>query len=156
MSAMTQDPELALPTEHDAGREGHWVLPVDGTESAAFDGVFLGLGASGPRGHQRHLPGTWAAPGQRCSGCRWVEIRLYRADGIYYVHFAGRSAVPDEVTRFKVDWADTPKAVIELLTTRRGGEEFFSVPAQQLLDRVASLDGTPLDPALRAAYAEVA
>jgi hypothetical protein len=167
-----------LPQERDAGRTGRWVLPVDGRDPFIFEGTFLGLGASGPRGHRDHMPGEWAAKGTRCNGCRWAEIRLFKFDAGYVIYLAGISRVPGETTRGKVDWAQQPDDVIELLTTRRcrecgidaerhgrdhryEGEEFFSFPAQQLLDRVTAFDdddpeGPVLDPDLRTAYAKVA
>jgi len=77
---------------------------------------------------------TYAAPGERCSACRWFEVRVLAADeeltesggaeparARYLVLTYGRSLVPGEVDKRRAEWTDSPYEVLELLTQRRGG-----------------------------------
>lgn len=72
------------------------------------------------RGDHDDHPGRHAAPGRRCSACRWIEITILRTtDDTYLVRQVGRTRVPGETTRDRLDETVSPYEVVELLTLRR-------------------------------------
>lgn len=117
MTTELRDAIEALPHEGDLGTEDLWNLPDEGSiETLA--GTFIGMGSSERDRHEPHQS-DYAAKGDRCSACRWVELRLFRLrGGDYALHKAGRSIVPGEVTLCRVELLSGPNEVLEALIKR--------------------------------------
>lgn len=94
-----------------------------------------------------------AAPGTRCSACRWFEVRLYAVAhefdtvggeiprrGTYLVVTSGVSIVPGEIIMRRASWTDSPYEVVELLTQRRGERPFLPTPSARVLSQAAAWD----------------
>lgn len=102
-----------------------WHIPADGGLERRFHGQFLGIGTT-YRNKDSHInhSGTYADPttGERCNKCRWYELRLFfdKDSDVYVMLFAGRSAVPGETQRFRVETAVSAYEVIEILASREG------------------------------------
>lgn len=141
------------------GESGHWELPGQ-EEPVVVDGVFLGVGSSRASRHwyRAHPSGSADKPygRSRCSACRWSEFRIFREDKDgrpvddrpYLVHFTGRSIVPGESDRCRIEEMLTGREVVEVLTTRSGGKAYLSAPAARALAQSATFDRG----ALTAAY----
>ncbi len=135
------------------GEKGSWTIPGINRSPLDFSGLFLGFSTSHVQGHSRlaHPKGVGLpVPGQRCSACRWSEFRIFREDNEstlrypYLIHFTGRSEVPGEETRYRIEDMLTAREVIEKLTTRKGGSVYLSIPAASLLAQAAEIDNGPL------------
>ena len=148
-----------LPDEREVGVAGEWCLPIERGE-VTVRGQLLGLGSS-RRNHHKHDTDHVGKDG-RCSACRWFEVRIFKTDADivlddqtfgpgYFLHFAGRSEVPGEVTRYRTEWTSSGFDVLEALTTRREGgmKVSLTAPAARALASAASYD-----PALKEAYVE--
>lgn len=85
-----------------------------------FEGALLGVGTSRRDSHLDHPPGTAPTPGQRCSGCRWTEVKIFWSvtDGQYLVHIVGHSILPGETQRIRLVWARTADAVLDSLLAK--------------------------------------
>lgn len=107
-------------------------------------------------------PLSFASPGQRCSACRWFEVRLFGvehelADDLgpldrrarYLVLTAGVSIVPGETTMRRASWTDSGYEIIELLTQRRDAQPFLPAPSARVLSQAAAWDDH-----VRAAYVD--
>lgn len=112
-------------------------------------GRLIGYGTSQSQRHRDHVDGghSHASRGERCSACRWNEVRLFKlrhpttADELYLVHTLGVSVVPDEFTKCRTAWATGGYEVVELLTVRpRDGDVFLPGPAARALAAAAELD----------------
>lgn len=147
------------------GTYGTWALPIkDGDLN--INGFYLGFSTSESANHSPLAHPSGFPPGKnvatrinfrtkleediRCSACRWTEFMIFReqdeesSEGIrerpYLVHFAGISVLPDEASRFRFERSLTAIEVVEILTTRRGGRAYLSVPAGRVLAQAASFD----------------
>lgn len=116
--------------------------------TVSFLGRPLGTTTSHQEGHF-HAADRFASRGERCYACRWSEYRLYAVDtddrarvgGRYLVVSYGHSTVPDETTLRRVNATDSPAEVIELLTTRKYGQQpVITSSAARLLARASDLD----------------
>jgi hypothetical protein len=91
------------------------VQTINGPERVT--GVLLGHSTS-ERGQHNHT-GDFSAPGgdQRCSACRWMEVDIVydEASEEYAVVVQGRSAVPGEIDRCRVERTTSAIWVIETL-----------------------------------------
>lgn len=138
------------------------VLPGRDDEVLRLRGRLLGFASSQSDDHHRHL-GEFAQPGERCSACRWFEVRLlvaeaelvledlvagepnYRVEdprARYLVITYGCSTVPGEETKRRAVWTDSAYDVIELLT-QRGREDrraFLPAPSARALAQAAQWD----------------
>lgn len=117
-------------------------------------GRMLGF-ATSQRDVHEHLA-DYAAPGERCSACRWFEVRIYGVDyeltgdgddyesierrGRYLVLTSGVSVVPDEVIMRRAVWTDSPFEVVEVLTQRRGTTPYLPAPSARVLSQAAAWD----------------
>lgn len=132
----------------------------DGDE-VRFTGQLLGFGTS-RRDNHNHYPRRFAAKGEKCSACRWLEVYLYRryADEEvdlaatpptlakitpvptdYVVHTVGATDVPGEHRLSRISFTTSAFEVLELLTVRRPGDEpFVAAQASRALAQAASLD----------------
>jgi hypothetical protein len=127
----------------------------DGTPHR-FTGYALGLATSRADQHTHREP--YAAPGTKCSACRWFAVGIYRVfdafvltDGDvpvrrptprgYVVQTVGESVVPGEQRLARVEETSSAYEVVELLTVRRRGAEPFITPQSlRALARAAQLD----------------
>lgn len=145
-----------LPSADEAGEPSRrWALPDTGGRDEAlqvieFDGMLLGAVSTHRPGHRGHTPDQPVAKGQRCSGCRWYEVRIFRSDGGHYaVHTVGASSLPNEVNRHRLRWAVSAREVIEILTTRHTqGEQpkiFLTDPAASVLAQATRFDEAILE-----------
>jgi len=120
-----------------------------------FTGLLLGEGTSHSERHVRlvHDPGSFAAPGERCSACRWFEVRVYafyepaddEPDGAprragYYVETVGKTVVPGEVDRHRVRRVTEPRRVVATLVQEKDGRVFVPQPSRTALDQAADRD----------------
>ena len=121
--------------------------------SVTFVGVLLGDTTSRQPDHRDH-DAEFAPRGRRCYACRWSEYRLYRVTewitptlpfnggtGRYLVVSYGHSVVPGETTFRRVTATDSPAEVIEMLTTRKFGQQpVLTSSAARLLARASDVD----------------
>jgi hypothetical protein len=125
-----------------AGRDG---------EEHVFTGYALGVATS--RAEQHTHATRYAAPGDKCSACRWFSVGIYRVfdapDGAdarprargYVVQTVGESVVPGEQRLARVQETASAYEVLELLTVRRRGAEPFITPQSlRALAQAAHLD----------------
>ena len=132
----------------------HAVKTSDGV--VEFTGVLLGETENRAERHT-HESTRFAKRGERCSRCRWSEYRLYRVDryidhvdsttdetkfvGKYLVVSFGHSVVTDETTIRRVVATNSPAEVIELLTTRKFGQQpVITSSAARVLARASDMD----------------
>lgn len=114
-----------------------------------FTGTLLGESDSHQDGHF-HTGTDYARKGERCYACRWSEYRIFRVTelsseldhaGRYLVVSLGQTIVPGEEVFRRVSTTDSPTEVIELLTTRKFGQQpVITSAAARLLARVSDLD----------------
>lgn len=125
------------------------------TGRISFMGRLLGTTESYQPGHSNHA-GEHARKGERCYACRWSEYRVYRVDeltdatraehgdryeGRYLVVSYGYTNVPNETTFRRVTATFSPAEVIELLTTRKYGQQpVITSAAARLLARCSDMD----------------
>lgn len=131
------------------GTSGTWPLPIEGGQMDV-EGTYLGCASSRARRHdpRAHPNGPGMAPVRRCSACRWSEFRIFREetggapvdDKPYLVHFSGCSVLMGEKSRFRFEEMLTAREVIEIMTTRRSGKAYLSVPAGRVLAQAAAFD----------------
>jgi len=125
-----------------AGRDG---------QEYSFTGYALGVATS--RADQHTHSTRYAAPGDKCSACRWFSVGIYRVFAEptgsgerlkprgYVVQTVGESVIPGEQRLARVE--ETPSAydVLELLTVRRrGAEPFITSQSLRALAQAARLD----------------
>jgi hypothetical protein len=149
MKEQMQD-DLAPPREVDVGLRRGWTLPLDNLvdgPSASFTGRFLGFGTTHRETHINHDATEFAPKGVTCSGCRWFEARIFRADdGRFALYTVGESVVPGEDPRYRLTWCVSPYEVIDLLTTFRdaddghGRKSYLNVAARRVLAQAAGFD----------------
>lgn len=131
-------------------------LNVSGPQGPiTFKGRQLGETSSHQDAHFNHAE-DFARKGERCYACRWSWYQLYevyeldqrsliaygtRYTGKYLVVSFGMSIVPGEDIYRRVDTTDSPAEVIELLTTRKFGQQpVITSSAARLLARASDLD----------------
>lgn len=114
-----------------------------------FHGQLLASESSHSKTHQKLIhdwPGEYAPQGDRCSACRWFEVRIYRrctdegAPHSWVVETVGETIVPGENTRRQVRVTDKPRRVLSMLVQQRGSETFLPAISKRVLDRAADLD----------------
>lgn len=112
-------------------------LVLTPTDMVAFTGEEIGNASSKYETHNHDVV-AGPLPGQRCSACRWQEVRLFqRHDGWFCVYTVGRSVVPGEKDFIKYRTTQSAFEVIELLTVRNGKNTFLPVPAARALAQAA-------------------
>lgn len=141
----------------------HRVTGRDG-EELAFAGRLIGF-ASSQRDDHTHRAADHAEPGQRCSACRWFEVRIFsveselapdpgdpeefenetEARGRYLVLTYGRSEVPGETDKRRAVWTDSPFEVLEVLTQRDRGAPFLPTASARALAQAAAFDDALAD-----------
>lgn len=97
-------------------------------------------------------PTRYADPGDRCSACRWFEVRIFDVDSYlkpdgtwvsgdrYLVLTYGLSDVPGEVAKRRAQWTNSPFTVLETLTQRRQGNAFLPATSARVLSEAAAMD----------------
>jgi hypothetical protein len=96
---------------------------------------------------------SFAPPGDRCSACRWFEVRIFAVKceltsnnepidrrARYLVLTSGMSQVPGEVEMRRASWTDSSYEVLELLTQRRGDRPMLPAPSARVLSQAAMWD----------------
>lgn len=113
-----------------------------------FTGRLLGAATSESDFHTNH-PGDFAAKGEKCSGCRWFEVAIYRRDAprgtgdpdVDYVVFTlGHTDVPGERLYGRITQVNSPFEVVEVLTVRRVGATFMPAQSSRALAQAAAVD----------------
>jgi hypothetical protein len=134
----------------------HTVLVTGGNEYS-FDGNLLGYDSSYRDSHT-HPPGRLPYKGQRCSGCRWTEIRIYWSESecCYVVSSIGRSNLSGEENRVKTIWTFNPEEVLDFLLVPPPKDSPFD---RDLLDlpepnENALIQASQKDPKLNKVYVE--
>lgn len=139
--ALQVDPEPVLPGLRLVGKNTRWILPVY-DEHIEVQGDFIAFAsAKGPHDFQIHSPGKFAPSGQRCRGCRWSEIRIFREEPNperYLIHMTMNSTVPNEPIRTRYEWASNGENVVAHLAIR--GTNNYTVPAQIALTQASGYD----------------
>lgn len=116
-----------------------------------FDGQLLGEATSRASKHAVlvHDEGSFAAPGMRCSACRWFEVRIYTErsdDPTWIVETVGRTIVPGETDRRQFRRVTEPRQVVAVLVQtkrQRPGEDadtFIPATSRYALDQAADAD----------------
>lgn len=109
------------PPAADVGTSADWTVPLDNVVDGKlerFHGKFIGMGSSHRDTHINHERDESARPGTSCSGCRWLESRIFRRDdGWYLLYTVGESIVDGEEPRYRGEWFQSPYEVIDSLTT---------------------------------------
>lgn len=111
-------PSTDLPDFTQAGQPGTWTITDRHGSEILLEGDFLGIGSSHRPYHKHPFP-PHAEPGQHCSTCRWMEVRIFQEDGPlgrYLVVKSGRSIVPGEEDIVNSGWADSAAEVVSALT----------------------------------------
>lgn len=123
----------------------------DDAPRLTIQGRLLGFATSEVAQHDHHT--DFAPRGQRCSACRWFEVRIFevtevlapvddgRVSGVWHkepearflVHTTGRSEVPSETDRIRAYWTDSGFEVIECLTVRKPNDTFIPGPSARAL-----------------------
>ena len=124
-------------------------------EMLRIQGRLLGFASSEADQHQHHDPEGFARPGERCSACRWFEVRIFEAqteqspgcscgsDGQphepgcgwepararFLVLTYGLSEVPGEVDKRRASWTSSAYEIIEFLTQRGRSDRQAFLPA---------------------------
>jgi hypothetical protein len=146
-----------------------------------FDGFEIGSATSQSATHnmKAHAGQSTAAPGQRCSACRWMNVFIYETVDISsvpgymtthlgkpmgniladrrnpdargrYVYFAvGMSNIQGECKRSTVCFAQGPTELVQCMTLIRNGKSYVPYPAARALAQ--AVDRTD-DAGLRSAY----
>lgn len=124
------------------------VQTVNGPET--IEGTRLGSSSS-LRGHHNH-EGDFAQPGPatRCPACRWTEIDIVFDEGTerYVVVIQGKSRVPGEIDRCRVERTTSPLWVIETLhmpQRRSGGRPWLTKTATKAITEAARFDADIAD-----------
>ena len=149
-----------LPTLDMVGtsNDSEFTIPVadsnvtTGILTETFMGDFIALASTYRPEHFRH-PNTEymdVTSGLKCNRCRWFELRIFynHVDSCYVLHFAGRTIVPGEIQRFRVDRAVSAYEVIEILSAKTshgrqpGNSEgpYLTAPALRALSQAAGFD----------------
>jgi hypothetical protein len=117
-----------------------------------FYGWLLAEESSHAVQHDRliHPPNDFAAQGDRCSACRWFEVRIYEKalpaeaseDEVagWVVETVGQTVVPGEVVRRQVRTTTEPRHVISALVQQKEGQSFIPIISRKVLDRAAKHD----------------
>lgn len=124
-----------------------YVLDVRG-ETVTFDGELVADVSSRRDEHGPHHPADlYAAKRERCSACRWFEIRLYvvpdgSRDGQpdYVAHTVGRSTVPGEHDLERIVRTSVALELVEQLTVRNGTNPYIPAPSARALAILADRD----------------
>lgn len=101
-------------------------------------------------------PVRHASRGDRCSACRWFEVRIFRVNyervgteelggwdepsGKYLVVTYGLTSVPGEVAKRRILFTNSPFSVLEMLTQRRNNVAFLPATSARVLSEAAALD----------------
>lgn len=138
-----------LPDADQLGQRDEFTLPIGtGDDSTVIDATFLGLGTSERPTHRDHV-GKYANPArnERCTACRWFELRIFRVESGgrgYVMHYTGRSIVPGETQRYRIERVVGSYEAVEQLTVRRDDagrrEVYLPGPAARALAQAASFD----------------
>lgn len=132
-----------------------WINVIGPRGSVTFKGRLLGETTSHQAQHF-HLDADFARKGERCYACRWSVYRIYEVfeldqrshiaygedyAGRYMVVSFGQTIVPGEEIYRRLESTDSPAEVIELLTTRKLGQQpVITSAAARLLARVGDMD----------------
>jgi hypothetical protein len=125
----------------------HRVLTPNGEEEE-LHGRLLGFGTSQRTYHNHPVPRDLElhADDWKCSACRWFEVSVIALDdGAYAVYTVGRSELPYEEPRARLQFTESPFEIIEMLTDRRGPRPRLPVAAARCLAQAASHDDRVAD-----------
>lgn len=139
-----------LPAVSEVGSdEKDWEIPAVNSDNdlpttLKFRGSFLGFGTTQRDQHSNHSL-DFADPtlGEKCTACRWFELRIFDDvdSDCYILLYSGRSIVPSESQRFRVERVYTAYELIEAVTVKREGTpQYLSVPAVRALSQAAGFD----------------
>jgi hypothetical protein len=111
----------------------------------SIQAYLLGHATSHRPKHKQHRNGSFAAPREKCSACRWFEVRIFRLDPqrhreIFAVHTLGATMIPDEIVKCRLEFAQTGYEVIEVLTVRQSDTVFLPAASSRALSQAAGLD----------------
>lgn len=98
-----------------------------------------------------HGPTQFAPPGERCSACRWFEVRIYASDvphtgtdgqsvPTWIIETVGKTVVPGEQDRRRVRKVHEPRRVVGSLVQQREGDSFIPAVSRRALDQAADAD----------------
>lgn len=138
--------EMTAVSELPAVRD-HTLITREGNE-ITVSARLLGHDSSRRADNQHTHRGDFAPAGYRCGRCRWYEVSLFALDlepdevgDRYIVYTVGKSAVPDEVDRPRVAYAESANKVMELLVLQQDGRRpKLPESAAIVLDEAASYD----------------
>jgi hypothetical protein len=151
----------------------HELLERDSDEIFTVTGRLIGYGSSETTQHSHE--GDYVAGKQRCSACRWFEVRIIEVESViteftssdehldpfitapparYLVHTVGRTEIPSERQYVRVEWCDGGPTIINALTVRKrrpdgSPDVFIAGPSHKALSLAAQHDDD-----IRDAYAD--
>lgn len=111
-----------------------------------IEATLIGFATSHRPRHKVHRSGTYAAPREKCSACRWFEVRIFRVDPTtsdgnrFAVHTQGLTIIPSEIVKCRLEYARTGYEVVELLTVRQSDAVFLPAASSRALSQAAGLD----------------
>lgn len=117
-----------------------------------FTGRLLAEQSSHAELHQRliHEADGFAEKGDRCSACRWFEVRIYRRceageNGAepkpsWVIETVGQTIVPGEEVRRQLRMTDKPRRVVSMLVQHKGNDTFLPAISKRVLDLAADED----------------
>lgn len=124
-------------TAQTAERSPNIIPTADG--DVKVPGKLLGLANSSRLEHNHATP--YVRKGDRCSTCRYTEVRLFRDGSTYVLVTLGMTIIPGEQIISRIRYLTSPFEVVEVLTVRKPGREpFLPKSAALSLAQAADLD----------------
>lgn len=165
----------ALPHDVDTGptftssKSDIYILHGRGDVEIEIRGALVGFATSKRDDHTHPInstSNTFADPKQRCSACRWFEVRIFTVQnqygeectcntttnlhdadcseipisGKYLVLTYGITTVPGEETKRRASWTNSPYEIIELLTQSGTSGPFMPSTSKRVIAQAAAFD----------------
>jgi hypothetical protein len=120
-----------------AERSPNIIPTADG--DVVVPGELLGRANSSRLEHNHST--SYVRKGDRCSTCRYTEVRLFRDGATYVLVTLGMTIIPGEQIISRIRFLTSPFEVVEVLTVRKPGREpFLPKSAALTLAQAADLD----------------
>lgn len=124
-----------------------WILIGPGDVTEKITGRLIGFATSHRERHSGHSD-EFAARGDKCSACRWFEVRIFTVaeqQQQYVIHTQGPTMIPGEYVKSRVERAYSAHELIEILTVRQGEKVFLPAASARAIAQAAGSDKHVLD-----------